>query len=241
MPKQGPHTRDPDRHGTPHLSTDHPVIIMGFRWAQHFRQWETCVVLFLFCSTNQGLRDVPAAQAIPVETLIVFLDGNAITELRAGAFSSLPQLQTLSLHSNNISIINPGAFNGLQNLQVLSLSRNILTELHNSMFGGLWKLRLLDLGWNRIENIQGQTFRDLVSLEELRLHGNRLRTLDATVLPDHSGILTLQMTDPNVREHNPLLVSAQFLDFDFHGWPEVWQHQSVSFFGKICSADLRLM
>ena len=83
------------------------------------------------CS-GKDLKQVP--RGIPLETAILHLESNQLTQLSARAFIDLSSLQSLYLNNNAISHVDVDAFAGLINLSELDLSHNKLKNTPSSIF-----------------------------------------------------------------------------------------------------------
>lgn len=102
------------------------------------------------------------------------LSGNDITEIPAGIFSSLPNLQKLDLSRNFIFKVESGAFMNLTNLKRLDLSANRLGRIDYTIFEGLENLEKLKLNQNRLMRIREGTFDNLFALKQLDISDNPL-------------------------------------------------------------------
>ncbi|KAM4865754.1 trophoblast glycoprotein [Thomomys bottae] len=86
---------------------------------------------------NRNLTEVPAELPAYVRTL--FLTGNRLTELPAGAFARRPplaELAALNLSASRLRTVRAGAFEPLPGLRQLDLSHNPLTDLSPLAFAG---------------------------------------------------------------------------------------------------------
>ena len=79
---------------------------------------------------------------------ILYLNNAGITELRAGDFRGLGNLQYLLLYDNSLTALPADVFDGLDNLQYLWLFKNQLTALPKGVFSGLGNLQELYLSHN---------------------------------------------------------------------------------------------
>ena len=84
---------------------------------------------------------VPSAQLAAITTLDL---SSGITALRAGDFSGLTNLETLSLHFNQLSYLPSEVFDNLTSLEKLDLHNNGLSELPPGVFDTLTNLESLD-------------------------------------------------------------------------------------------------
>lgn len=100
----------------------------------------------------------------------VFLQDNAIVQIRLQDLTRLGSLHYFYLQNNSISAIEPGAFLSQGQLLELALNGNLIHLVTADMFRGLEHLRILYLAGNQITRVQDHTFRGLhVSGERTRL------------------------------------------------------------------------
>ncbi|XP_048210535.1 trophoblast glycoprotein [Perognathus longimembris pacificus] len=142
---------------------------------------------------NRNLTEVPAELPAYVRTL--FLTGNRLAELPAGAFARRPplaELAALNLSANRLGAVRAGAFERLPGLRQLDLSHNPLADLSPLAFAGPGPLEELllshvaappDARHNRslermlaeaLRAAAGAPGRALRGLRRLELAGNRL-------------------------------------------------------------------
>ncbi|KAH8354891.1 hypothetical protein KR093_000621 [Drosophila rubida] len=137
----------------------------------HDQIWSTNVV---DCG-NQLTSELP--RRVPMDSSIVYLDGNSFPVLKNHAFIGRKNLRALYVNGSQVAAIQNRTFASLATLQLLQLSDNRLQTLHGYEFEQLAALRQLYLQNNRLASIANATLAPLVSLELLRLDGNRLVTL----------------------------------------------------------------
>ncbi|XP_060654121.1 toll-like receptor 7 [Drosophila nasuta] len=137
----------------------------------HDQIWSTNVV---DCG-NQQTMELP--RRVPMDSSIVYLDGNNFPVLKNHAFIGRKNLKALYVNGSQVASIQNRTFASLATLQLLQLSDNRLQTLHGYEFEQLSALRELYLHNNQLGNIENATLAPLVSLELLRLDGNRLVTL----------------------------------------------------------------
>ena len=128
-----------------------------------------CVRTKLYC-VKQNLTTLPAG--IPETVTHIYLRENSITDLNKGAFSHLPNLQSIEMSYCKIKRIEPGAFNGLEKLKNLNLANNEIEEIATGTFGELKNLQKLDLGNNNLIRLHSRSFVNL-TLSSLSLSFNR--------------------------------------------------------------------
>lgn len=112
---------------------------------------------------------------LPLDTTILDLSRNVITELEGGGFFRISSLQKLDLSHNEISIIKKGSFSGLKELVKLDLSNNKIGSITSAMFEGLTKLEKLNFSNNRINTIPDGTFNNLHALKKIDFQSEYLR------------------------------------------------------------------
>ncbi|XP_078465524.1 decorin-like [Lampetra planeri] len=121
------------------------------------------------CS-DLGLRDVPSN--IPLDTTLLDLQGNKLTEIKDDAFKNQAKLHVLILANNKISKIHPKAFLPLVSLDRLYLSKNQLEEVPPNLPKYLTELRLYE---NRISKVPREIFYGLKRLNAIEMGNNPLQ------------------------------------------------------------------
>lgn len=91
----------------------------------------------------------------------IFLQDNAIVQIRLQDLTGLDGLHYLYLQNNSISAVEPGAFLSQGQLLELALNGNLIHLVTADMFRGLEHLRILYLAGNQITRVQDHTFRGL--------------------------------------------------------------------------------
>uniref|UniRef100_A0A0A1XH20 Protein toll n=1 Tax=Zeugodacus cucurbitae TaxID=28588 RepID=A0A0A1XH20_ZEUCU len=137
----------------------------------HDQIWSTNVV---DCG-GQQTTELP--RRVPMDSSVVYLDGNNFPVLRDHAFIGRKNLRSLYVNGSQVARIQNRTFAGLISLQVLHLEDNLLRTLHGNEFEFLVALRELYLQNNQLTSLDNITLAPLVSLEVLRIDGNRLITL----------------------------------------------------------------
>lgn len=100
----------------------------------------------------------------------IFLQDNAIGQIRHRDLSDLGQLHYLYLQNNSISTLESGAFRNLGLLLELALNGNRIHTVTADVFRGLDHLRILYLAGNQITRLEDYTFRGLQVKEHVRLY-----------------------------------------------------------------------
>lgn len=130
---------------------------------------------FYFVIVHLG-RGHPAnflPKKVPMDTTILYLDGNIINELQNNTFIGRKNLQQLYLNNSALYKLQKRALAGLHSIEVIHLETNNLRTLHNE-FDHLIQLKELYLQNNKLEYVANDTFAQLKALQLLRIDGNRL-------------------------------------------------------------------
>ncbi|XP_034546137.1 reticulon-4 receptor-like 2b [Notolabrus celidotus] len=142
------------------------------------------------------------ADSFGFETQVLWLYGNNITWIEAGAFSNLRVLEELDLGDNPLQRLEGGAFRGLEKLQSLHMHRCKLAALPHDLFHKLYSLQFLYLQDNQLHFLQDDIFSDLVNLTHLFLHGNRIRALSENAFRGLVNLDRLLLHDNRIRQVN---------------------------------------
>ncbi|XP_061400085.1 toll-like receptor 7 [Musca vetustissima] len=137
----------------------------------HDQIWSTNVV---DCGGQQTM-ELP--RRVPMDSSVVYLDGNNFPVLKNHAFIGRKNLKSLFVNASRVASIQNRTFAGLISLQILHLEDNLMQTLQGYEFEHLSALRELYLHNNLLTSIENATLAPLQSLEVLRLDGNRLVTL----------------------------------------------------------------
>ncbi|XP_078677882.1 uncharacterized protein LOC144914180 [Branchiostoma floridae x Branchiostoma belcheri] len=145
---------------------------------------------YLYFSNNQLLQ-VP--QELPPSLISLYLDGNGLPEVQAGAFANLPNLVWLYLQRNGLNDNSFGkeSFLGLSSLKYLNCEGNELNEVPINLPSSL---EILVMQNNKLSNIRPGVFSSLTNLHKLYLSNNQLRSAD---IPREAflGLVNLQDLD----------------------------------------------
>ncbi|PZC73120.1 hypothetical protein B5X24_HaOG209978 [Helicoverpa armigera] len=137
------------------------------------------------------LSELPAT--IPHRATEIRLEQNEITEVGAGAFSSVKRVARIDLSNNKITKLAADAFTGLVHLTSLVLYGNKIKDLPSGIFHGLSSLQLLLLNSNEITCVRKDTLRDLQNLKLLSLYDNNIRSLPNGTFDALTEIQTLHL------------------------------------------------
>ena len=121
------------------------------------------------------------------------LSGNQLAELPEGLFDGLTSLRTLLLYGNRLTELPEGLFAGLTSLETLWLYTNRLTALPEGLFAGLTSLDELHLKNNFLTALPEGLFAGLTSLDELFLNSNRLTALPEGLFAGLTSLRTLHL------------------------------------------------
>ncbi|KPP58502.1 leucine-rich repeat-containing protein 24-like [Scleropages formosus] len=178
-----------------------------------------CYSLTVECG-SMGLREFP--RNIPPITQTIFLQDNAIGQIRQQDLSQLPDLRYLYLQHNGLSALEPGAFRGQGQLLELALNGNRIHLVTPDVFQGLAHLRVLYLAGNQITRLQDFTFRGLQRLQELHLQENSVEVLGEQALAGLGSLALLDLSRNNLRTISQAslepLVSLQVLRVTGNPW-----------------------
>ena len=156
---------------------------------------------------------------VPSRLTHLWLGGNRIARLPAGAFSELAQLRVLDLSRNRLSDpadlgraldgldglrsldlsgnglagLPDGALSTMDELEHLWLYRNSLAELPVGVLSDLASLRTLSLSGNGIAALPDNAFEGLDALEELWLLDNRIEALTGRTFAGLGSLRSLSM------------------------------------------------
>lgn len=142
------------------------------------------------CRDN-NLTQVPVA--IPLQTVILYLDGNRFSHLLQEDIGHLRNLETIYLNASGIETIENGTFEKTKVLVTLILNDNVITTISENLFGKIDTLQQIYLHNNFINSISSLAFSALSSIQTITLHNNRLMFLDA-VLPIPPSLTSLTLS-----------------------------------------------
>ncbi|XP_019635522.1 PREDICTED: uncharacterized protein LOC109478431 [Branchiostoma belcheri] len=129
----------------------------------------------LTCWTACSFRRVPAP--LPPNLTLVWIEGQDITNIKAGDFLRHDVLKRLYIRNSNVVVLQPGAFESLPSITTLDLRSNKIRRLQAETFKGLVQLAILNLDDNKIHHIDRYAFVRLVRLRRLDLDGNCLSSI----------------------------------------------------------------
>ncbi|XP_042354243.1 leucine-rich repeat-containing protein 24 [Plectropomus leopardus] len=178
-----------------------------------------CYSLTVECG-SLGVKEIPQGVSSVTET--IFLQDNAIVQIRLQDLTRLGSLHYLYLQNNSISALEPGAFLSQGQLLELALNGNLIHLVTQDMFRGLEHLRILYLAGNQITRVQDHTFRGLQRLQELHLQENSIELLAEQALSGLSSLALLDLSRNHLRTLGASslkpLVSLQVLRVTENPW-----------------------
>ncbi|GAB6024276.1 TOLL-like receptor [Chamberlinius hualienensis] len=130
-----------------------------------------------FCSKSQ-LHSVPqwenSGQLYEKSEVIVWLDGNNISQVTNTSFIDYYNVIQLYLNNSHIEEIHHFAFDNMSKLILLDLSQNQLTTIEENSFDQLINLEKLLLSSNKLRQLPDNCFDNLKFLKFVYLHDNKL-------------------------------------------------------------------
>uniref|UniRef100_A0A8C4SJH7 Leucine rich repeat containing 24 n=1 Tax=Erpetoichthys calabaricus TaxID=27687 RepID=A0A8C4SJH7_ERPCA len=199
----------------------------------------------------QHSRRLPVRSGPRLSLQTIFLQDNAIGQIRQQDLSRLGQLHYLYLQNNSISALEPGAFRSQNELLELALNGNRIHLVTGNVFQGLEHLRILYLSGNQITRLHDFTFRGLQRLQELHLQENSVELLGEQALAGLSSLALLDLSRNNLRTLNQAslrpLISLQVLRITDNPWrcdcALHWLRSWINEDGQrlLSSADRRVM
>ncbi|CAM4565303.1 unnamed protein product [Leuciscus chuanchicus] len=181
-----PATRKPPMQPPPFLPDGPDGPFCPFRCQCHLRVAQ--------CS-DLGLKNVP--EKIPLDTTLLDLQNNKISEIRENDFKGLKSLQTLIMVNNKITIIHAKAFSSLINLERLYLSKNLLKEVPANIPKSLQELRIHE---NQINKIKKTSFSGMANVIVMELGSNPLSSsgVDNGAFADLKRVSYIRIADTNI-------------------------------------------
>ncbi|KAL0963026.1 hypothetical protein UPYG_G00348660 [Umbra pygmaea] len=176
-------------HITPEIPIDMPEgPKCPFRCQCHLRVTQ--------CS-DLGMKSIPGE--ISVDTTLLDLQNNKITEIKENDFKALKGLLTLILVNNQITIIHPKAFISLGKLQRLYLSKNHLKDMPSNMPKNLQELRIHE---NHITKIKKASFEGMAQVIVMELGSNPLNSagIEAGAFGDLKKVSYIRIADTNLTD-----------------------------------------
>ncbi|XP_059838361.1 trophoblast glycoprotein b isoform X1 [Hypanus sabinus] len=175
---------------------------------------------------NQELSAIPSG--IPASVRKLFITGNGISTLTAGAFGhSLEHLTTLSLSGNKIQTIEALTFASMPSLTQLDLSNNCISSLNPEAFGsggGAHSLRDLNLSRALFNGSMVEQVTELLqngslaNLETLKLSNNDLFYLPARTFSHLTSLRQLDLRNNSFVVFRNIFqdLNLQMLDLRFN-------------------------
>ena len=130
---------------------------------------------------------------------------NNLTFLNSNAFPSLPNAVSLYLQGNSIAEIEAGAFREITTLETIGLEQKKLTAIRGDMWEGVTRLTNLYLEHNQIEHLSraslsissqtGSFSSSLTNCETLILNNNLISEIEDGTFTDLIHLKNLRLTD----------------------------------------------
>ena len=108
------------------------------------------------------------------EMILLWLQGNQLSELPEGLLDELPKLKYFYAHKNNIASIPEGFFNHNPEIRKIYLQRNQLDSLPENTFSSFENLKTLRLHQNQLTHFPSDFLSDYSGLRFLSIYGNEL-------------------------------------------------------------------
>jgi len=147
--------------------------------------------------TKLKLKKIP--ENIPVDTVVLSLRENEITNISYGVFDHLVNLNKIDLSRNKIKIIPNNIFKKLNNLKFLKLDENEIEDIRPDSFYGLHNLSKLVLGINNLKKISKEYFSHLLNLKSLDISANYLTDIPPHVFRSMLKLEELEIYDNEIK------------------------------------------
>ena len=144
-----------------------------------------------YFGNNQSFLEVPSD--IPVNTVIVELAYNLITQIKQGDFQTLTSLKRLYLQMNKISQVSPLGSRCVK-LESLSLTNNSITSIPVDMFQGCDRLKSVGLAYNNLTSIDWIKHLGS-SMKKIYISGNQISLLTPNHFVNLTGLEYLSAFD----------------------------------------------
>ncbi|XP_014853488.1 PREDICTED: trophoblast glycoprotein [Poecilia mexicana] len=167
---------------------------------------------------NQGLVKIPPS--LPAKTKSLFVTGNRIAEINDSSFPTrLENLAEMYLSGNEMEDVLAGAFKNLPNLVQLDLSNNIIQNFSESAFPDDSKLQFLNLSrsLNNYTTLDFFVHANLPNLTSLDLSNNDLLFLPDGMFKGLPSLTTLNLRNSSLImfqsvDENEALLALRHLD-----------------------------
>nr|XP_020455250.1 decorin [Monopterus albus]XP_020455251.1 decorin [Monopterus albus] len=155
-----------------------------------------CHLRVIQCS-DLGMKEVP--DDIPIDTTLLDLQNNKITEIKENDFKNLKGLHVLILVNNKITVIHAKALSPLNKLQRLYLSKNHLKDMPANMPKSLQELRIHE---NEITKIRKASFQGMSNVIVMELGSNPFKSagIEAGAFADLKRVSYIRIADTNITE-----------------------------------------
>lgn len=125
------------------------------------------------------LRNCP--EIVSDSLIELYLTGNEMENIPAGAFKKVPNIKHLWLDNNDLKEVPTEPLKNLKKLEYLNLDQNKIRHIKQNSFESLSKLQTLTLFQNEIKEVEVEGFKGLDKLELLNLRGNNLSSVPESI------------------------------------------------------------
>ena len=184
--------------------------------------------LVVLIMTSQQVRVLDTASLKNYSNLEkLYLDGNNLKTIQAGAFSKQQHLTLLDLKENKLDNISAETFRGLGSLTSLRLDHNKLQKIYRGGFSFMPMIECIDLSFNKISDLEEGAFDRLDHLKTLLLNGNKLKRIHSGTLGNLMSLTRLELAsnqiqaiDEGVFSCSPLVKTLVLKANKLHGIPK---------------------
>ena len=184
--------------------------------------------LIVLIMTSQQVRELDTTSLKNYSNLEkLYLDGNNLKTIQAGAFSKQQHLTLLDLKENKLDNISAETFRGLGSLTSLRLDHNKLQKIYRGGFSFMPMIKYIDLSFNEIGDLEEGAFDRLDHLKTLLLNGNKLKRIHSGTLGNLMSLTRLELAsnqiqaiDEGVFSCSPLVKTLVLKANKLHGIPK---------------------
>ena len=184
--------------------------------------------LIVLRMTSQQVRELDTTSLKNYSNLEkLYLDGNNLKTIQAGAFSKQQHLTLLDLKENKLDNISAETFRGLGSLTSLRLDHNKLQKIYPGGFSFMPMIEYIDLSFNEISDLEEGAFDRLDHLKTLLLNGNKLKRIHSGTLGNLMSLTRLELAsnqiqaiDEGVFSCSPLVKTLVVKANKLHGIPK---------------------
>ena len=141
-----------------------------------------------------------------------------VTELKAGDFEGLTNLESIDLFANRLVSLPDGIFDNTPDLKVLNLSDNEnLASLPGGIFDNTPDLKILRLSYTKLASLPGGIFDNSNNLEDLSIYDNHLESLDDDIFENLGNLKGLSIGSSNYDDSIRRTPTLSSLPESFYG------------------------